>query len=497
MSLAAGLHALALPPWSWPPVAAVALVPFLLALRDLAPRRAACLGLVFGAAAIWGVGYWVPGALAHYYQQPMWFGVAFAFAASIVFAGSYTAGFAACAAWIGARTTGAARAVAIAVLWVAWELARARLLTGDPWLLLGYALGPSPALRQAADLGGVYLLSFVVALANAAVAEALTGVGRGRFVAVGVAFVALVAAWTYGARRLATALPGEAVPLVIVQGNNPVGTQWNEEDYGAGLERYVALSRAAAGTSRPALLVWPESAVTFFLAEDRSYRATIGRLLRETGAELVVGGPFRAGEGRAARYFNAAFYLTANGDIAGRYDKAHLLPFAEYFPLRTIEFLRRRFERVRYFTAGERQAPVVTSLGPVASVICFEAIFPEIVRARMAEGARLLLNLSNDAWLGEGAGREQHLAMVALRAVENRTWVVRATTTGVSALIDPFGRVVARADTDVATTLAGSVVPLAVDTVYERLGDAFAYGCVALAIVGAAACAIRRSWPRR
>ncbi|MCC6765900.1 MAG: apolipoprotein N-acyltransferase [Deltaproteobacteria bacterium] len=496
MLLAAGLYALALPPWSMLPVAAVALVPFLLALRDVAPLRAGWLGLLFGTAAIWGVGHWVPGALAYYYQQPLWFGVGFALAASVVFAGSYGAGFAACAAWIGSRTAGAARVLALAALWVAWELARARLLTGDPWLLFGYALGPSPALRQAADLGGVYLLSFVAVLANAAIAEALAGGGRGRFAGLGAALGVLLAAWAYGAGRLATALPGAAVPLVVVQGNNPVGAQWTDEDYGAGLERYVALSRAAAAAARPSLLVWPESALTVFLAEDRGYRATIGRMLRETGAELVVGGPFRDGEGGAARYFNAAFHVTADGRIAGRYDKTHLLPFAEYFPLRTIQFLRRRFERVRYFTAGERQEPIVTSFGPVAIVICFEAIFPEIVRARMAHGARLLLNLSNDAWLGTGAGREQHLAMVALRAVENRTWVVRATTTGVSALIDPFGRVVARADTDAATTLAGGIVPLAVETVYERAGDAFAYACVAFAIVGAVACAIGRPPPR-
>jgi len=283
------------------------------------------------------------------------------------------------------------------------------------------------------------------------------------------------------------------VPLAVVQGDNPVGSQWDDAAYGTGLERYLDLSRRAAAESRPALLVWPESAITFFLAEDRSYRATIGRLLRELGADLVVGGPYRAGEAPDVRYFNAAFYVSSDGTIADRYDKTHLLPFAEYFPLRTIQFLRRRFERVRYFTAGESHHLLATRWGPVATVICFEAIFPELVRARMASGARWLVNLSNDAWLGVGAGREQHLAMVALRAVENRTWIVRATTTGVSALIDPYGDVVRRADADVATQLSGSLVPLTVETLYERVGDAFAYGCVALAIGALIAGGVRRS----
>jgi apolipoprotein N-acyltransferase len=495
--LSAGLQTLALPPFGLVSVAWIALVPMLLALRGLSVRRAAALGLLFGTAAIWGVGYWVPSAFAHYYQQPRWFGVGFALAASVIFAGSYSAGFAAGVAALTPQVRGLRRVTLVACLWVAWELLRARMLTGDPWLLLGYALGPSRVLSQSADLGGVYLLSFLVAFVNAALVEALGQASpRERFSPIVVAVLGLLGAWAYGQARLAMVFPGAAVPVVVVQGNNPVGTQWRAEDYGSGLERYLRLSSEAAERSHPQLFVWPESAVTFFLADDRSYQATIGRLLGSTGADLILGGPFRDVQDGGPRHFNSAFYMTADGRLAGRYDKTHLLPFAEYFPLRTIQLLRRRFERVPFFTAGSGEELLQTRVGPVAAVVCFEAIFPELVRARMARGARLLVNLSNDAWLGTGAGREQHLAMVALRAIENRTWVIRATTTGISAVIDPFGAVVERGPTDVPAALAGTVVPLAIDTVYEAIGDAFAFGCLGLAVVAAIGLWVVRSSSR-
>jgi apolipoprotein N-acyltransferase len=203
-------------------------------------------------------------------------------------------------------------------------------------------------------------------------------------------------------------------------------------------------------------------------------------LLDATGADLIVGSPHHDGaaDEREPSYFNSAFYVASEGNLTSRYDKAHLLPFAEYFPMRFVEFLRRRFERVRYFSPGDGNTLLATRAGPAAVVICFEAIFPEIVRRQMRQGAKLLVNLSNDVWLGGGAGAEQHLAMVVLRAVENRTWVIRSTTTGISALIDPYGRITAQTKQFEQSVLNGHVVPMEIDTPYKRFGDVFAYLCV-------------------
>jgi apolipoprotein N-acyltransferase len=480
----AALFGLACPPWQVPLLAWIALVPFFAVVRELRPAHAAAAGLLWGTAAIWAVGYWVPGALAHYYEQPLWFGVLFALAASIVFAGSYAAGFAWCASWAAARTTGARRIAVFTTLWVSSELARARLLSGDPWLLSGYTLIGNDHLAQIADLGGVYALCFLVALVNASLAELLAArasrLGMMRLLAPSA--IALLLSYGYGLYRLAVALPSTpVVPLTVVQANNDEGWQWREAHHGRGVARYVELS-AAAPRNGPQLLIWPESAVTFFFARERLHRLPIERLLIETGADLIVGAPHYEDDDPAQpRYFNSAFHLTADGAIRARYDKAHLLPFAEYFPLRTIEVLRRQFERVRYFTPGDGDGLFETRFGTVATVICFEGIFPEIVREQMRRGGQLLVNLSNDAWLGSGAGPEQHLAMVALRAIENRTWVVRATTTGISAVVDPWGRIQMRSELLAPAVLHAQVVPLAVPTLYKRVGDAFAIACLTLA----------------
>jgi apolipoprotein N-acyltransferase len=477
--LSAAAYCLAFPPWGLAAVAWIAVVPFLLALRGLPPLRAAGAGFLWGTATLSGIGYWVPGALAYYWQQPYWFGFSFALGVAVVFMGSYFTAFGLVYARLATRWSGTALALVTATTWVTCELARAHLLTGHPWLLLGYALVPHPLLMQGADLGGVYLLSFVVALVNACVAETLRGRVRMLAVAAGV----LVVVSAYGAFRLRAPLPTEPeVPVMVVQGNVDLGFQWREEFYGQGLDRYLKLTLEGAARSHPQLIVWPESAVTFFLDEEPLYAAAIADVLGRTGADLIVGGPRR--EGAPSRFYNAAFYLKPDGTIASHYDKVRLLPFAEYFPLRTIELLRRKFERVQHFTPAETPSMLHTRFGVVATVICFEAIFPEVVRLQTAAGASLLVNLSNDGWFGPTAGSDQHLAMVALRAVESRLWVVRATTTGVSAIVDPWGRIVARAPLFAATTLDARVVPMRVTTVYERVGDAFAWGCVVVTVAG-------------
>lgn len=486
--LSAGLYALAFPPWDFTWLCAVALIPFLLALRGLPLWRSAMLGTVWGTVMIHAIGHWVPIAIAVYWEQPLWFGFAFSLTAGIAFIGAYGAGFAICATWISARCAGLARVTMLTLLWVTWEFARARVLTGDPWLLIGYALAPYPELIQIADLGGIYLVSFVLAFANSAIAEIIPPARRGEHKggAVLAAAALLVLTLAYGRYRLTQPFPEiPSIPIAIVQGNNNLGSQWKAEHYGKGLDAYLQLS-AGAAQQRPAVLIWPESAVTFFLARALEYQQAIVQLLSASGVDLIVGGPHIEDTDPARpQYFNSAFYMTATGGVPQRYDKVHLMPFGEYFPLRTIELLRRRFERVRYFTPGDDLRLLDTRLGKTAVVICFEAMFPELVRARMNAGAEVLVNLSNDAWLGDNAGPKQHASMTILRAIENRTWVVRATTTGVSMVIDPYGRVREQAPMLAPAVLHSAIVPLRFDTPYKRYGDVFAWACVVMSVVGA------------
>jgi apolipoprotein N-acyltransferase len=480
--LSAALYVLAFPPWDLHFLCWACLIPLLLVVRRVRPAQALGIGLLWGTAVIWGIGHWVPAALMNYWGQSLWFGVTFAMVGAILFVGTYGAGFAACASWLGARTSPACRTLLLSAVWVAWEVARGSLLTGDPWLLIGYAASSHPILIQVADLGGVFLVSFVIVVINAAATECLAADrrrGAAGLVALAPAAAVLAGTLVYGAWRLALPLPASpALNVSVIQGNNDPGRQWKAEHYGQGLEEYLRLSTQAAG-ERPAVIVWPESAVTFFLAHEPHYQTRIRRLLEAVGSDLLVGAPHHEDVDPARpAYFNSAFYMTSDGHITGRYDKVHLLPFGEYFPLRTIEFLRRRFERVRYFTPAQEARLLDTRLGKIAVAICFEAIFPDLVRRRMSSGAEILVNLSNDAWLGDNAGPRQHATMIAMRAVENRTWVVRATTTGISAVIDPFGRTVTQTQIGVPARLGATVVPLQVPTAYKRYGNVFANACV-------------------
>lgn len=472
----AALYAASFPLLGWHLCSWFCLVPLLRAVRGATLLGGAGLGLLWGTATIWGIGYWVPQALAHYWEQPVWLGLVLALAGSLIFMGSFASGFGASAALLRTHTA-AARVAATAALWVAWEVARGRLLTGDPWLLLGYGPTPWPVFIQVADLGGVYLVSFVVALVNAGLAEAWFAPRRWA-AALGLPLGAVAATVAYGTMRLATSeSAGEQVPVAVVQANIDFGAHWRDDNYGRGVEEHVRVAQQAPATTE--LFIWPESALNIFLDREPMYQRQIGRFLAERGADLIVGAPHLDDRDPARpHYFNSAFAMTAGGTIADRYDKVHLLPFGEYFPLRGIELLSRRFERVRSFTPGSEARLLQTRFGPVAVVICFEAIFPGLVRERMAAGAGLLVNLSNDAWLGPDAGPEQHLAMIPMRAVENRTWVVRATTTGVSALVDPNGRVTSRSATGAQALLAGEVAVQRVQTVYEEVGDLFAWLCI-------------------
>jgi apolipoprotein N-acyltransferase len=263
-----------------------------------------------------------------------------------------------------------------------------------------------------------------------------------------------------------------------------MGTHWNRERLGQSFALYLDLSRkTAAAAPAPDLIVWPESAVTIHYDREPDYQRRFARVLQGIGADVILGGPHHDLTDPAnPRYFNSAYYVTADGVPRSRYDKVRLLPFAEYFPLKAIEFLRRRFERVRVFTPADEAHLLQTRFGPVATVICFEGIYPHLVRNLMAQGAKLFVNLSNDAWLEADTGMEQHLAMVTVRAIENRTWAIRATPNGISAVVDPYGRVVIRGEPHTLAALRAEVVPMDVDTVYKRYGDVFAYACLGLCI---------------
>ena len=258
-----------------------------------------------------------------------------------------------------------------------------------------------------------------------------------------------------------------------------IGSRWRADAYGENLERYLALTRSAAERQPGVeLVVWPEAALTFFLEDEALYRAAMARTLEASNLQLVTGGP-RAFGPAADRYTNSVYVVEPEGRLSDRYDKQYLVPFAEYFPLR-IDVLRRRFGRIRYFEPGEQVAPIATRAGPAGVLVCNEAMLPEAARERVASGAALLVNPSNDTWISDEKYTEQQLDIAQMRAVEQRRWLVRASTSGPSALVDPWGRVRARTPSLVPAVALGEVWPRSDRTLYARLGDAFGAACVAV-----------------
>jgi apolipoprotein N-acyltransferase len=478
--LSAAAYAGAFPPWSQSWLAFVALVPFLWALDGPSARGGAVAGFVWGTACMSFFGYWVPVGMSHYWLQPGWFGFLFALGVAAVYGGSCFALFGGLYAGVCARFSGAGRVLVTAALYVSAELLRAHLLTGHPWLLLGYAAVPYRLWPQMADLGGVYLLSFGIVTANASLVEFVrAGSLPERRVAGAMLAAALVVPLAYGALRVHQRVEtSDPIRVAIVQGNLDLGVQWRDEYFGLGLDRYLRLSEDIL-PARPQLVVWPEAAMTFFLATSPSYLQALVAFARRGHTELVTGGPYAAADSPDGPFYNSAFLVDAHG-IRARYDKLHLLPFAEYFPLRTIRFLRRHFERVRSFVPGAELRLLPTAAGLAGMQLCFEAIFPGLVRRQVRAGAEILLNLSNDAWLQSWAGGEQHLLMVRLRAIETRRWMVRSTTTGVSAFIDSYGNVRGRIEADRREALVGEVYGSNLRTPYVVVGDLFAFACAAL-----------------
>jgi apolipoprotein N-acyltransferase len=341
---------------------------------------------------------------------------------------------------LGAR--GMPGVLALAALWTLAEWLRGLLFTGFPWNPIGQGWTLSDAVLQTAALIGIHGLGFLTVVAAASVAP-VAGSARA-MAAPGLAALALVAIWIGGTIRLAAA-PTQAVPgvtLRIVQAGIAQHHKWQPELRMAHFRRHLELS-AQPGPSPVTHVIWPETAAPFFLAEEPGARAAIGRIV-PAGGLAIVGAPRleRATDGRVSLW-NSLHAIDEQGVIVATYDKAHLVPFGEYVPLRRILPIDKVAFGMTDFSPGPGPRTLdLAGLPPFGPLICYEAIFPAAV---IGDGPRpaWLVNATNDAWYGFSSGPFQHFAMARLRAVEEGVPLVRAANTGVSGVVDAHGRVVA------------------------------------------------------
>lgn len=470
--LSAILYGASFPPLSLAPLIWVALVPLLVAAVRVSPARAACCGLVWGVVAAYAVGWWFPGMMSSYFERPVWLGWVAFVTVSIALAGTYYATFAAWVSWLARR--GGASPLMIAAGWGACELARARLWVGNPWALSGYSQVHFAPVLQLADLAGPYGIGVLIAAVNAVVACALarSQPPRRLFASAVVVAAALGASVSYGRWRLGQDFAeGDPIRVAIVQGAVERRFGWQPEYRRLGLDRYLALTTQAA-TSRPDLVVWPEYAVSFYLQERSPERDALAEGLRASAADVVLGGPSYRLTPEGTQYFNSAF-LVHDGGVSGRYDKSQLLPWAEQRALgQLVE------PRGVSYTPGGGHEPLRARIAAVGVFLCSESMYPEVVGSTVVAGADLLANLTNDAWLGRVAPARHHLEMASFRAVESRRYLLRAASTGFSAIIDPHGRVREVSGFGEPAVLTSVVYRSTAVSPYQKWGDLLPWAMV-------------------
>ncbi len=494
------LFGLAFPPTGWKPLAWLALAPFFVALRSGRGLRALLLTWLWCLGSAYCIGDWFPKAVASYFHQPMGVALALFFAVFTLMAGPYYMAF----AWAYralARHYRLALPFLVAAAWVGAELGRGRLFTGsaffigNPWGLAGYSQVDWLPLVQIAAVTGVYGISFALVCVNAALAElwiewrsgglTLRHAGLTLTLACLPGLGSAAYGWVALARADTQPLPGVTTQIAIVQGNLSVGSRWRSDLYGRNLDVYLRLTQQAAQQGEPRVVFWPEAAMTFFLETDRPYRNAVARVLEHDDLELVAGGVTVRGDAHP-RYYNSIYVLEPDGSIADRYDKQHLVPFAEYFPL-SVDLLRRRFGMIREFTAGASADPLQTRAGLAGVVVCNETMLPEVVAERVERGAVYLLNPTNDTWITDEKYTEQQFDIAVLRAIEQHRFLVRVSTAGPSAVIDPWGRAPNRIAAESRDVLLGELRAIEQRSVYGKVGDLFAFLSVAAVVAALAA----------
>jgi len=456
----------------------VALAPLLIALHGAEGRLGLRLGYVAGATSALGVLYWTALVVVQYGGLSLPVGIAVMTLLCLAFAV-----FPALFGWVVARWSSALGPPALLlapVAWVATEILRAHTFFEFPWCLLGYSQHTHLPFIQIASVAAVYGVSFLVAMTSALLAYvAVETRPKHRRAALVALPVLVVGVWAWGTWTMGGGVPESGrITVGLVQGGIAQEDKWVPENAMQNIGRHLKLTEDAAAAGAQ-LVVWPESAVPFLFDESPSLAEALRGVVRRHSIYLLFGN-----DDRDPRHiYVGAKMLTPTGELVYRYHKIQLVPFGEYVPLQPLLTLGGRVaaklvQEVSDFTPG-REATVAEAAGHrLGGFICYEAIFPHLVRRFPAQGAELLVNITNDAWYGRTSAPYQHLAMTVFRAVENGRYLVRAANTGITAVVDPRGRVLAQTPLFVPTVLVREVPFVSGRTFYSRYGDVFAWSCL-------------------
>jgi len=364
---------------------------------------------------------------------------------------------------------------------------------GLPWALLGHSQYVNLAVIQIASITGVYGVTFLVVLVNAALAEIIQNPASSvKPAAVTLSIVGL--SLTYGMTLLSARGPSRTLRVTVTQGNIPQRLKWDPKWWKHNLEKHVRLTNEATRKNNASLVVWSEASVPGDISKDLYLLSTLTALAKDTRSHLLLGSSVRpkfgSREFKTRYWFNSAFLLSPQRGIVGSYKKIYLLPFSEYLPHRdTFPWPSRLAMAAGMFKPGEEYTIFDVPGARFGVVICWENLFPDLVRQFVKNGAEFMVNITNEGWFGETAAPYQFLAMNVFRAVENRRSIARSANTGISAFVDPYGRILAKIEDEKRKDIfveghRTADVPLSGEkTFYTVYGDVWAYSNLFAAVI--------------
>ena len=471
-----------------------ALVPLFYSLKDKSLLNSFFLGYLTGFISFLGILYWIVVAVHTYGNIPLLPSILILLLLILylsLFIGTFTI-----LLHLIQRRFGFRMIILAPFLWVTLEYLRSFLMTGFPWAYLGHSQYLNLPFIQIADITGVYGLSFIILWINVTLYLAFHQWPAKKFpyreVLISVAILMGVLFYGYvkmGAtdRQIAK---NPRLKIGLAQGNVDQAVKWNESFQKETLQTYERLSLKMT-KEKPDLIIWPETATPFFFQDAKQYQPLVLDIPVKTNAFLLFGSPsYRVERGKVAHY-NSAYLAAPSGELVGRYDKIHLVPFGEYVPLGEILSLGSLGEGIGDFKSGKEIINLSLPQGKFGVLICFEIIFPDLCRQFVAKGANFLVTITNDAWFGRTSAPYQHFSIAVFRAIENRVFVARAANTGISGFIDPKGRIMKEGGIFTEEAISRVIHLSTQKTFYTLYGDVFAWVCSAATLL-LLACAFLR-----
>lgn len=486
--------ALAFPPLDFYSLAWVAIIPLLISLGGKELKASFFLGTLTGFVYFIGTIYWVFNSMYFYGGIPAVLSLLILIALCL-YLGIYIGIFSMLFRYLSKRSRFPSLFI-VPVLWVTLEVVRTYAFTGFPWSILGYSQYKFLALIQVADITGVYGISFFVAAVNGAIFDIVVYWPKklnkmplmDRWpmpVGLSVLTLFLAVSMFYGMWQLRADEIGKKIRASVIQGNFEQEMKWDIKFQRKIIDTYKRLTAKAASYS-PSLIVWPETAVPFVFGNsaspsDASLTAELVDFQKTLGAHLLFGSVI-AKDVKDDRYqlSNSAVLMSPDGKVLSEYDKIHLVPYGEYVPLRRVfPFIEKLVAGIGDFVPGKEYTVMDMQKAKVSPLICYEIIFPGMVRKFADKGANLFVTITNDAWFGRSSAPYQHFSMAVFRAIENRVPVLRAANTGISGFIDTRGRIKGKSDIFVESVLTGEVaIGSLKKSFYTKYGDLFAFLCI-------------------